>query len=140
MNHERYCRRLSAAEAEIGKLAAGLSSVESRVAQLQEDLAEHSRGAAALQLRAEATEARLATARALLKKLDTEHQDWQTQLEELTARKERLDVEAANVASLLVYEVRAMSFRLYSFQNFRNRIRELFYSFNNRRRNRKSKK
>ncbi|XP_076646917.1 dynein cytoplasmic heavy chain beethoven [Halictus rubicundus] len=95
---------LSAAEAQIGKLAAGLNSVESRVAQLQEQLAEHSRGAAALQLRAEATEGRLATARALLQKLDTEHRDWQTQLEELTARKEKLDVEAANVASLLVYE------------------------------------
>nr|XP_033320776.1 cytoplasmic dynein 2 heavy chain 1 [Megalopta genalis] len=95
---------LSAAEAQIGKLAAGLNSVESRVAQLQEQLAEHSRGAAALQLRAEATEGRLTTARALLQKLDTEHRDWQTQLEELTARKEKLDVEAANVASLLVYE------------------------------------
>lgn len=96
---------MSAAEAQIGKLAAGLNTVESRVAQLQEELAEHSRGAAALQLRAETTEARLATARALLQKLDTEHRDWQAQLEELTGRKEKLDVEAANVASLLVYEV-----------------------------------
>lgn len=101
-------RRLSAAEAQIGKLAAGLNTVESRVAQLQEELAERSRGAAALQLRAETTEARLATARALLQKLDTEHRDWQAQLEELTGRKEKLDVEAANVASLLVYEVSAM--------------------------------
>ncbi|XP_076387639.1 dynein cytoplasmic heavy chain beethoven [Megachile rotundata] len=100
----QLAERLSAAEAQIGKLEAGLNTVESRVAQLQEQLAEHSRGAAALQLRTEATEARLATARALLQKLDTEHRDWQTQLEELTARKERLDVEAANVASLLVYE------------------------------------
>lgn len=100
-----HFRRLSAAEAQIGKLAAGLNTVESRVAQLQEELAEHSRGAAALQLRAETTEARLATARALLQKLDTEHRDWQAQLEELTSRKEKLDVEAANVASLLVYEV-----------------------------------
>lgn len=100
-----HFRRLSAAEAQIGKLAAGLNTVESRVAQLQEELAEHSRGAAALQLRAETTEARLATARALLQKLDTEHRDWQAQLEELTGRKEKLDVEAANVASLLVYEV-----------------------------------
>ncbi|XP_050496495.1 cytoplasmic dynein 2 heavy chain 1 [Bombus huntii] len=97
-------QRLSAAEAQIGKLAAGLNTVESRVAQLQEELAERSRGAAALQLRAETTEARLATARALLQKLDTEHRDWQAQLEELTSRKEKLDVEAANVASLLVYE------------------------------------
>ncbi|KZC10148.1 Cytoplasmic dynein 2 heavy chain 1 [Dufourea novaeangliae] len=96
--------RLSAAEAQIGKLAAGLNTVESRVAQLQEELAERSRGAAALQLRAEATEGRLSTARALLQKLDTEHRDWQAQLEELTARKQKLDVEAANVASLLVYE------------------------------------
>ncbi|XP_076621618.1 dynein cytoplasmic heavy chain beethoven [Colletes latitarsis] len=96
--------RLSAAEAQIGKLEAGLNTVESRVAQLQEELAERSRGAAGLQLRAEATEARLATARALLQKLDTEHRDWQAQLEELTDRKEKLDVEAANVASLLVYE------------------------------------
>ncbi|XP_029051229.2 cytoplasmic dynein 2 heavy chain 1 [Osmia bicornis bicornis] len=100
----QLAERLSAAEAQIGKLAAGLNTVESRVAKLQEELAEHSRGAAALQLRAEATEARLATARALLQKLDTEHRDWQTQLEELTGRKEKLDVEAANVASLLVYE------------------------------------
>ncbi|XP_076748967.1 dynein cytoplasmic heavy chain beethoven [Xylocopa sonorina] len=100
----QLAERLSAAEAQIGKLAAGLNTVESRVAQLQEELAEHSRGAAALQLRAEATEARLTTARALLQKLDTEHRDWQAQLEELTSRKEKLDVEAANVASLLVYE------------------------------------
>lgn len=103
-----HFRRLSAAEAQIDKLAAGLNTVESRVAQLQEELAERSRGAAALQLRAETTEARLATARALLQKLDTEHRDWQAQLEELTGRKEKLDVEAANVASLLVYEVSAM--------------------------------
>lgn len=75
------------------------------MSQLQEELAEHSRGAAALQLRAEATEARLTTARALLQKLDTEHRDWQAQLEELTARKQKLDVEAANAASLLVYQV-----------------------------------
>ncbi|XP_017891098.1 cytoplasmic dynein 2 heavy chain 1 isoform X2 [Ceratina calcarata] len=100
----QLAERLSAAEAQIDKLAAGLSTVESRVAQLQEELAEHSRGAAALQLRAEATEARLVTARSLLQKLDTEHRDWQAQLEELTARKEKLDVEAATVASLLVYE------------------------------------
>ncbi|KOX76673.1 Cytoplasmic dynein 2 heavy chain 1 [Melipona quadrifasciata] len=100
----QLAERLSAAEAQIDKLAEGLNTVESRVAQLQEELAERSRGAAALQLRAEATEARLATARALLQKLDTEHRDWQAQLEELTSRKEKLDVEAANVASLLVYE------------------------------------
>lgn len=84
--------------------------MESRVAQLQEELAEHSRGAAALQLRAEATEARLTTARALLQKLDTEHRDWQDQLEELTSRKLKLDVEAANVAALLVYEVRVITY------------------------------
>ncbi|CAK9809936.1 Cytoplasmic dynein 2 heavy chain 1 [Anthophora quadrimaculata] len=100
----QLAERLSAAEAQIGKLAAGLNTVESRVAQLQEELAERSRGAAALQLRAEATEARLTTARSLLQKLDTEHRDWQAQLEELTLRKEKLDIEAANVASLLVYE------------------------------------
>ncbi|XP_043507557.1 cytoplasmic dynein 2 heavy chain 1 [Frieseomelitta varia] len=100
----QLAERLSAAEAQIDKLAEGLNTVESRVAQLQEELAERSRGAAALQLRAEATEARLATARALLQKLDTEHRDWQAQLEKLTNRKQKLDVEAANVASLLVYE------------------------------------
>lgn len=105
LNYAPRFRRLSAAEAQIGKLAAGLNTVESRVAQLQEQLAEHSRGAAALQLRAETTEARLATARALLQKLDTEHRNWQEQLEELNSRKQRLDVEAAKVASLLVYEV-----------------------------------
>ncbi|XP_017764042.1 PREDICTED: cytoplasmic dynein 2 heavy chain 1 [Eufriesea mexicana] len=100
----QLAERLSAAEAQIGKLVAGLNTVESRVAQLQEELAKHSRGAAALQLRAEATEARLTTARALLQKLDTEHRDWQAQLEELTSRKLKLDIEAANVAALLVYE------------------------------------
>ncbi|XP_024946848.1 cytoplasmic dynein 2 heavy chain 1 isoform X2 [Cephus cinctus] len=97
--------RLAAAEAQLGRLAAGLNSVESRVAQLQEELAAHSRGAAALQLRSEATEASLATARALLHKLDAEHTDWQTQFEELTARKGRLDVEAAAAAALLVYQI-----------------------------------
>ncbi|XP_011311295.1 cytoplasmic dynein 2 heavy chain 1 [Fopius arisanus] len=96
--------KLSAAEAQIDKLAAGLNSVESRVAQLQEQLAEHSRGAAALQLRTEATESSLSTARALLQKLDMEHSDWQSQFEALTTRKTRLDVEAAEVASLLVYQ------------------------------------
>ncbi|XP_014611048.1 PREDICTED: cytoplasmic dynein 2 heavy chain 1 [Polistes canadensis] len=96
--------RLSAAEAQLGRLAAGLNTVESRVAQLQEELAEHSRGAASLQLRTESTESSLITARSLLLKLDKEHRDWQTQLEELTNRKERLDVEAANVASFLVYQ------------------------------------
>ncbi|XP_063978818.1 cytoplasmic dynein 2 heavy chain 1 [Diachasmimorpha longicaudata] len=96
--------KLSAAEAQIDKLAAGLNSVETRVAQLQEQLAEHSRGAAALQLRTEATEASLSTARALLEKLDVEHSDWQTQFEALTSRRTRLDVEAAEVASLLVYQ------------------------------------
>ncbi|XP_015119188.1 cytoplasmic dynein 2 heavy chain 1 [Diachasma alloeum] len=96
--------KLSAAEAQIDKLAAGLNSVETRVAQLQEQLAEHSRGAAALQLRTEATEASLSTARALLQKLDVEHSDWQTQFEALTSRRTRLDVEAAEVASLIVYQ------------------------------------
>ncbi|KAI4495703.1 hypothetical protein M0802_008538 [Mischocyttarus mexicanus] len=96
--------RLSAAEAQLGRLAAGLNTVESRVAQLQEELAEHSRGAAALQLRTESTESSLTTARSLLLKLDKEHRDWQMQLEELSNRKERLDIEAANVASFLVYQ------------------------------------
>ncbi|KAF7991046.1 hypothetical protein HCN44_000861 [Aphidius gifuensis] len=95
--------KLSAAEAQIDRLAVGLTSVESRVAKLQEQLAEHSRGAAALQLRTESTESSLATARALLQKLNVEHSDWQSQFEELTARKQRLDIEAAEVASLLVY-------------------------------------
>lgn len=104
-----FSRRLSAAEAQIGKLEAGLNSVESRVAQLQEDLAAHSRGAAELQLRSEATEAGLATSRALLHKLDAEHNDWQSQFETLTARKSTLEVEAANAASLLIYQVRFLN-------------------------------
>ncbi|KAK0158915.1 hypothetical protein PV328_009853 [Microctonus aethiopoides] len=96
--------RLSAAEAQIDRLAAGLTSVESRVAELQIELAEHSRGAAALQLRSEATEASLTTARALLTKLDAEHNDWQSQLECLSLRKIKLGIEAAEAASLLVYQ------------------------------------
>jgi len=83
--------------------------VESRVAQLQKELAERTRGAAELQLRAESSEASLSTARALLQKLDTEHRDWQNQLQELTTRKERLNVEAANAAALLIYQVRRLS-------------------------------
>lgn len=75
------------------------------MAQLQKELAEHTRGAAELQLRTESTEASLSTARALLQKLDTENRDWQAQFQELTARKDRLDVEAANAAVLLVYQV-----------------------------------
>lgn len=105
-----YSSRLAEAEAQLGKLETGLNTVESRVAQLQKELAEHTRGAAELQLRTEATEASLSTARALLKKLDTEHRDWQTQFQELTARKERLDVEAANAAALLVYQVTSLFF------------------------------
>ncbi|EFN76217.1 Cytoplasmic dynein 2 heavy chain 1 [Harpegnathos saltator] len=100
----QLAERLAAAEAQLGKLAAGLNTVESRVAQLQKELAEHTRGAAELQLRTESTEASLSTARALLQKLDTEHRDWETQFQELTDRKERLDVEAANAAALLVYQ------------------------------------
>lgn len=115
--------RLSAAEAQIDKLAAGLSSVESRVAQLQEQLAEHSRGAAALQLRTEATESSLDTARALLKKLDVEHSDWQSQLESLNIRKTRLEVEAAEAASLLVYQVIKIIFKSYFLQ-----LKPFFYT------------
>jgi len=103
---------LAAAEAQLGKLATGLNTVESRVAQLQKELAEHTRGAAELQLRTESTEASLSTARALLQKLDTEHRDWQTQFQELTIRKEQLDIEAANAAALLVYQVTCYSFYL----------------------------
>ncbi|XP_071561821.1 cytoplasmic dynein 2 heavy chain 1 [Temnothorax nylanderi] len=95
---------LAAAEAQLGQLTTGLNTVESRVAQLQKELAEHTRSAAELQLRTESTESSLSTARALLKKLDTEHRDWQAQSQELTARKEQLDVEAANAAALLVYQ------------------------------------
>lgn len=100
-----HFRGLAAAEAQLGKLTTGLNTVESRVAQLQKELAEHTRSAAELQLRTESAEASLSTARALLQKLDTEHRDWQTQFQELTARKEQLDVEAANAAALLVYQV-----------------------------------
>ncbi|XP_029665147.1 cytoplasmic dynein 2 heavy chain 1 [Formica exsecta] len=100
----QLAERLAAAEAQLGKLATGLNTVESRVAQLQKELAEHTRGAAELQLRTESTEASLSTARALLQKLDTEHRDWQTQFQELTIRKEKLDIEAANAAALLVYQ------------------------------------
>uniref|UniRef100_A0ABD2XKY5 Dynein heavy chain, cytoplasmic n=1 Tax=Trichogramma kaykai TaxID=54128 RepID=A0ABD2XKY5_9HYME len=96
--------RLNAAEAEIGKLQSGLDSVESKVAQLQEELAAHSRGAAELELRSQATESSLATARALLAKLDAEHADWQTQLQRLTERRRRVGLEAAQAAALLVYE------------------------------------
>ncbi|XP_023289902.1 cytoplasmic dynein 2 heavy chain 1 [Orussus abietinus] len=97
-------RKLAAAEAELGRLATGLTTVESRVAQLQEELAEHSRGAATLQLRFEATEAGLETARTLLRKLDTEHRDWQLQSERLTERRAKVEVEAVNAAALLVYQ------------------------------------
>lgn len=99
-----YIRRLSAAEAQLNQLATGLSTVENRVTQLQEELAEHSRGAAALQLRSEGTEASLRRARDLLQKLDTEHKDWEAQFIELTNRKKRLDIEAAQVASLLIHQ------------------------------------
>ncbi|KAL0104886.1 hypothetical protein PUN28_016497 [Cardiocondyla obscurior] len=100
----QLAERLAAAETQLGKLVTGLNTVESRVAQLQKELAEHTRGAAELQLRTESAEASLSTARALLQKLGTEHRDWQTQFQELTTRKEQLDVEAANAASLLVYQ------------------------------------
>lgn len=101
---------MAEAEAQLEELVAGLNTVESRVAQLQKQLAEHTRGAAELQLRTESTEASLSTARALLQKLDTEHRDWQVQFEELTSRKEKLDVEAANAATLLVYQVNKFIF------------------------------
>ena len=76
------------------------------MAQLQEELAAHSRGAAELQLRSEATEASLATARALLGKLDAEHSDWRMQHETLTERRNRIGIDAANAAALLIYQVR----------------------------------
>ncbi|XP_023246189.1 cytoplasmic dynein 2 heavy chain 1 [Copidosoma floridanum] len=96
--------RLRAAEAQIGKLESGLTSVEGKVARLQEELAAHSRGAAELGLRTEATEASLATARTLLGKLEAEHRDWQTQFQTLTERRDKLGADAALAASLLVYQ------------------------------------
>ncbi|CAD6239204.1 GSCOCG00008639001-RA-CDS, partial [Cotesia congregata] len=100
----QLAEKLAEAEAQIDKLAEGLNSVESRVKQLQDQLAEHSHGAAALQVRSEATEASLKTARALLEKLDVEYRDWELQLENLNKRKTKLDVEAAQAVTLLVYE------------------------------------
>lgn len=99
-----FQRRLSTAEAQLGRLAAGLNSVEGRVAQLQEELAEHSRGVAALQLRAESTESSLAAAQGLLQSLAAEHRDWEEHYRHLTARKTRLSIEAAGAATLLVYQ------------------------------------
>lgn len=96
--------RLSTAEAQLGRLAAGLNTVEDRVGQLQQDLAAHSRGVAALQLRAESTENSLAAAQGLLQGLDAEHRDWEEQHRRLTERKTRLASEAAGAATLLVYQ------------------------------------
>lgn len=87
-----------------------MTSVESKVAQLQDELAAHSRGAAELQLRIETTESSLATARALLGKLDAEHTDWQTQFRTLTERRDRIGIEAANAASLLIYQVKCIKY------------------------------
>lgn len=122
--------RLAAAEAQIGKLESGLNSVESKVAQLQEELAAHSRGAAELQLRTEATESSLTTARALLGKLDAEHSDWQTQSLTLSKRKNRIGIEAANAAALLIYQVDVASFLyIYNIIKYTAYIlnKELFY-------------
>lgn len=94
-----------AAEEQIGKLEAGLNTVESRVAQLQEELAAHSRGAAELQLRTEATEASLATARKLLTKLGVEYKEWDKECQILTEKKIRIGVDAANAAFFLIYQV-----------------------------------
>lgn len=97
--------RLASAEAQIGQLESGLSSVEVKVARLQEELAARSRAAAELQVRSEATEASLATARALIEKLEVERSDWLGQLEVLGERKRRLGLEAARTAcTLLMYE------------------------------------
>ncbi|XP_058798637.1 cytoplasmic dynein 2 heavy chain 1 [Phymastichus coffea] len=96
--------RLAAAEAQIGKLESGLNTVESKVAHLQEELAAHTRGAAELQLRMEATEASLNSARSLLSKLDAEHSDWRGQFQTLTERNSKIDVEAATLATLLIYQ------------------------------------
>ncbi|XP_011502016.1 PREDICTED: cytoplasmic dynein 2 heavy chain 1 [Ceratosolen solmsi marchali] len=96
--------RLLAAETQICKLETGLNTVENKVAQLQEELAAHSRGAAELQLRTEATESSLSTARALLGKLDAEHNDWLMQFQLLTERKMRIGMEAADAAALLIYQ------------------------------------
>lgn len=101
--------RLATAEAQIGKLESGLSSVELKVAQLQEELAARSRAAAELQVRSEATETSLATARSLIEKLEVERTDWLSQLAALAERELTLGLQAARAACLLVYYISARS-------------------------------
>lgn len=100
-----FSRRLSVTQSEIGRLEDDLRTIEGQVSHLQTELAERSQAVAKLEFHKAATEKSLETAKTLLHKLDIEHRDWEEQFGELKKRKERLALDAADVASFLVYQV-----------------------------------
>jgi dynein heavy chain 2, cytosolic len=87
-------RNLDTAETEMNMLSTGLEDVNARVKELSDQLNMYTQEAAVLEIKLEDARKVLRSAEVLVVKLDSEYTNWSKDLEELTIKIDRLDIES----------------------------------------------
>jgi dynein heavy chain 2, cytosolic len=87
-------RNLDTAETEMNMLSTGLEDVNARVKELSDQLNMYTQEAAVLEIKLEDARKVLRSAEILVVKLDSEYTNWSKDLEELTIKIDRMDIES----------------------------------------------
>ncbi|XP_034825556.2 cytoplasmic dynein 2 heavy chain 1 [Maniola hyperantus] len=96
-------KNLHQAEAELAALSTGLVTVDERVAALKEQLGQHTREAAAIELRLSTAVNTIQAARDLLDQLAHEYESWETDLQNISREILELNQRSLLAAGYLVY-------------------------------------
>ncbi|XP_061706791.1 cytoplasmic dynein 2 heavy chain 1 [Cydia pomonella] len=96
-------RNLQEAEGQLAALSSGLATVDERVSALKEQLGQHTRDAAALELRLATAQATIRAARTLLDQLRHEYAAWETDLEYISKEISEIDLRSLLAAAYIIY-------------------------------------
>ncbi|KAM3968298.1 LOW QUALITY PROTEIN: dynein cytoplasmic heavy chain beethoven [Aphomia sociella] len=96
-------KNLQDAEDQLAALSSGLETVESRVAALKEQLGQHSRDAATLELKLSAATDTIDAAKNLLDRLADEYTAWETDLQHISKEITELSPRSLLAAAYIVY-------------------------------------
>ncbi|KAI8440127.1 hypothetical protein MSG28_001532 [Choristoneura fumiferana] len=94
---------LQEAEAQLSALSSGLATVDQRVAALKQQLGQHTRDAAAIELRLTNAGATIQAARTLLDQLAHEYDAWENDLEHISKEISELNIRSLLAAAYIIY-------------------------------------
>ncbi|CAF4954820.1 unnamed protein product [Pieris macdunnoughi] len=96
-------KNLQQAESELEALSSGMTSVEERVTSLKEQLGQHTRDAAALEMRLTAVTDTIQHANGLLEHLANEYRTWETDLQNISREISELNQRSLLAAAYVVF-------------------------------------